>query len=214
MNYWKRVWDIYHREATRWAYLKELWCLSGWVTRLALIVSAVIFMFGLLTFRGVLQQNFPWLLVVGEFALLAVVYHMKGTIFRCAYGSADEDISPADDGDHQVGRFLMFKRKLREAQITKSHVEDLFDLLDAKEGLESQRNTLVNKFFLFVSGFFTALSITLIRGLSFDSALKLLLWLLVVCACVGPLLWVLPSRREKLRELKYFMLLYCKSLGG
>lgn len=214
MNHWKKVWDAYHREATRWAYLRELWRLSGWLTRFALICGMTVFLFGLFDLRSISRQNFPWLMVAGEFAVLAVIHHMKGTIFRCVYGSVDEDMSPADDGDHRVGRFLMFKRKLREAQITKSHVEDLFDLLDAKDGLESHRNTLLHKFLLFVSGFFTALAITLIRGLSFDLALKSLLWLIVVCACVVPLLWVLPSRREKLRELKYFMLLYCKSLNS
>lgn len=211
MNYWKKVWNAYYREATTRAYLKELWRLSSWPMRLSMGASVVIFIFAFLNSKDARQKDFPWLLMVSEGLIFFIAHHMRNTIFQCAYGSIDDDISPADSGDHQGSRFLMFKRKLREAEITKSHVEDLFDLLDAKEGLESERSTLLKKFFLFVSGFFTALLVTVIRGLSFELALKSLLWLMVACACVGPFLWIIPSRGEKLRELRYFMLLYCKS---
>lgn len=213
MNYWKKVWDAYHRGATKRAYLGELWRISGWVTRAVLIASSLAFLWGLASVGNTPRHELPWTFICGEFGVLAAIHHMKNTTFRRVYGSVEQDLSPADDGDHQVGRFLMFKELLRKSQVTKSHVSDLFELLDAREGMESQRNGLVYRFLIFVSGFFTALAITLIRNLSFQVALKLLLWLIVVCACVGPVLWVLPSRREKLKELRYFMLLYCKSLA-
>lgn len=213
MNHWKRVWETYHREATKRAYVRELWRLSGWGTRSTLVLGALVLVWGAFELLDKPWQEWPWRFMCGELTVLAVFQHMKDTIFRRVYGSADEDFSPSEDGGHQIGRFLIFKRQLREAGLTKSHVEDLFDLVDAKDDLESQRNTLVNKLWLFVSGFFTALAITIMRGLSQEVAFKVVIWLIVACAFLVPLLWLFPSRKESLKELRYFMLLYCKGLG-
>lgn len=213
MNYWKQVWDAYHGGATKRAYAKELWRLSRWGTRVSLCASILLLVWGIAQLPHQPRQELPWPFVCGELFLLAVIQHMKTATFRRAYGSASDGLVPSDDSDNQVGRFLMFKRHLVQAGLTKSHVQDLFDLLDAREGMEVQRNTLLNRFWLFISGFFSALAITLIRGMSMSSAISSLFGLIVASAVIGPVLWFLPSRRERLKELRYFMLLYCKGLS-
>ena len=209
MNSWKVVWDAYYQQATRGAYAKELWRLANWPTRISFAIALGFFLFGLTNVSKQPHDQIPWQLILGELGLLALVEHVRGTRFATAYGSIESNFGPAENEEQRGYRFLMFKNSLRSQHLTASHVRDLFEVVQAKEELESQHNMALGKFGLFVSGFLTSAAITLIRSLQSAQAAWLLVWLAAATLVLAPLFWILPTRKGKLKELKYFMVLYC-----
>lgn len=211
MNSWKITWDAFFEHSSKWSYAKELWRISGWKLRVGLVVSSGMLVCAFFYFP---RQSSDWksmgLLMLSEMFFILIIDQIRGKTFGSVYGSPENTISPAEREGYRASRFLMFKHRLTRASITKSHVNDLFSILDAKIDLETHRNEVFNRFVLFVSGLLTALLITWIKGLEANDSIQVLLWLLLICALVGPALWLLPSRKERLKELKYFMLLYAR----
>jgi hypothetical protein len=214
MNYWKIVWDAYYQQATRRAYLRELVRLANWPTRIAFMLALGVFCYGLLDVIDDRQKEWPWLMIVGELSLLAIVEHVRTTRFATAYGSVESSFGPAEKEDQRGHRFLMFKNALQAAHLTENQVQGLFDIVEAKEELESQHNLALNKFVVFVSGFLTAAAITLISDLEAEQAAWLMFWVSLSGLTLAPLFWMLPTRKSRLKELKYFMVLYCKNMAA
>jgi hypothetical protein len=212
MNYWKIVWDAYYQHATRRAYVRELVRLATWPTCIAFVIALAIFLFGIADVARQPQRDWPWPMIVGELSLLALVEHVRTARFAATYGSVESGLGPAEEEEQRGYRFLMFKKTLQAAHLTRSHVQDLFEIVDAKEELESQHNIALNKFVIFASGFLTSAALTLIRGLEAGQAAWLMFWISFAGLSLTPLFWMLPTRKGKLKELKYFMVLYCKNL--
>ena len=211
MNHWKIVWDAYTKGATRWAFFCELWRLASWKLRIAAFACLVGFGWGGVEVMQDPGRETPWLLFASEFGFLMVLYHVRGELFQREYGSPDSALSPSEAEDYRASRFLMFKAALRAKNITKHHVSDLSDGLAARDELEAQRNGILNRFLAFASGFISATVLTLIRGADGKQQLYILLITLGACVLLVPLLWLIPSRKERMKELKYFLVLYGKS---
>lgn len=212
MNYWKTVWDAYYLQATRRAYLRELARLASWPTRITFVLAAGLFIYGVADVIDQPTRDWPWPMIAGELLLLILVEHVRTARFATAYGSVESSLGPAEKEDQRGHRFLMFKKTLQAAHLTRSHVQDLFEIVQAKEELESQHNTALNKFVIFVTGFLTSAAITLIRGLQAEQAAWLMFWIALAGLALVPLFWMLPTRKGRLKELKYFMVLYCKNV--
>ncbi|WP_447937446.1 hypothetical protein [Thermomonas fusca] len=213
MNSWKILWDSYYQGASKSAYAKELWRLSSGLTRALLVVSflaVVLAVVYYVRYESTDWKAFPFLLLA-EGALILVVDHMRGKRFSDSYGSADSTLSPAEREDHRANRYLIFRSRISGKGLGKSHVDDLFDVLDAKIELENHRNERLNRFLVFVSGFASALAIAWIRGLETQEIAFAISVAVVGTLLVGPILWLMPSRKERLKELKYFMKLFSKS---
>lgn len=213
VNSWKIVWDSYYQGASKSAYASELWRLSSWPTRLMLLLSGAFSIYTFHFYIGHGQDDWRSLplLLVAELALIAVLDYMRGKRFSASYGLQESSLGPAESDDHRANRYLIFKQKLAESGITRSHINDLFDVLEAKAELESHRNERLNKFLVYMSGFGTALAIAWIKGLSVQQSATAIAAVICIILIVGPILWMLPSRRERLKELKYFMRLFSKS---
>lgn len=213
MNSWKVLWNTYYQGASKSAYAWELWRLSSKVTRIAFCVAALLLALGFFFYIHAEHSDWRALpsLVIAEAFFVLVLDHARGKPFASSYGTTDQTMSPAEIEDHRGSRYLIFKNKLTSAGITKSHVNDLFEVLDAKIELETHRNERLNRFLVFVSGFFTALILSWVRGLTPQQLGSALSALAITVLVIGPILWMLPSRREKLKELKYFMRLFVKS---
>lgn len=212
MNYWKIVWDAYYQQATRRAYVRELVRIANWPTCIAFVIALGLFLFGISDVVREPQREWPWPMIAGELLLLALVEHVRTARFATTYGSVESGLGPAEKEEQRGHRFLMFKKSLQDAHITRSHVQDLFEIVEAKEDLESQHNIALNRFGIFVSGFLTSAAITLIRGLEADQAAWLMFWISFAGLALAPLFWMLPTRKGRLKELKYFMVLYCKNV--
>lgn len=210
MNHWKVVWDAYSKGATRRAFFRELWRLAGWKLRVGAFICMTVSIWGLLNIRFPSPRDLTWLTILGEIGFLAILFHVREETFRREYGSTDNSVSPSENEDYRASRYLMFRATLRANGITKSHVHDLFDVLAAKDELEAQRNGILNRFWVFASGFLSATALSLIRGAEDEQQIYILFGLLGACVLVAPLLWLTPSRKERMKELKYFLVLYGK----
>ena len=211
MNSWKVVWNAYYEQATRTAYAKELVRLASWPTRTCFVLALILFLFGAAEAMKQPHENFPWKFILGELALIALVKHVRTTAFATAYGSIESDLGPPEKEEQRGYRFLIFKDALRSQHVTPTHVRDLFEIVQAKEELESQHNIALGKFGLFATGFLTSAAVTVIRGLQPTQAALLLFWFALASMVLAPLFWILPTRKGKLKELKYFMVLYCRN---
>lgn len=212
MNAWKITWETFFKHSSRRSYAKELWRLSSKTLRVGLIVTALAFIAAI---SWVMHHHLDdWqsmaAILLAELFLFLVIEEMKGRVFRSEYGDIDTVLGPPEKEWYRESRFLMFKKRLTDASVTRNHVKNLFDLIDAKIDLENHRNETAKKFLIFASGVVTASVVAWAKGLEPKTAIQAAAWFSLFCAFIAPFLWVLPSRKERLKELKYFMLLYVK----
>lgn len=212
MNAWKITWETFFKHSSRRSYAKELWRLSSIKLRVGFIVAALAFIAAIswVAHRHLSDWQSMAAILLAELFLFLIIEEMKGRVFRSEYGDADTVLGPPEKEWYRESRFLMFKKRLTDASVTRNHVENLFDLIDAKIDLENHRNETAKKFLIFASGVVTASAVAWAKGLEPKSAIQAAAWFALFCAFIAPFLWVLPSRKERLKELKYFMLLYVK----
>ncbi|MDQ7310447.1 hypothetical protein [Stenotrophomonas sp. Sm10] len=212
MNTWKITWETFFKHSSRRSYAKELWRLSSIKLRVGFIVAALAFIAAISWVAHHHLDDWQSMAAIlsAELFLFLIIEEMKGRVFRSEYGDANTVLGPPEKEWHRGSRFLMFKKKLTDASVTRDHVKNLFDLIDAKIDLENHRNETAKKFLIFASGVATASAVAWTKGLEPKAAIQAAAWFALFCAFIAPFLWVLPSRKERLKELKYFMLLYVK----
>lgn len=212
MNAWKITWETFFKHSSRRSYAKELWRLSSIKLRVGFIVAALAFIAAISWVAHHHLDDWQSMAAIlsAELFLFLIIEEMKGRVFRSEYGDANTVLGPPEKEWYRGSRFLMFKKKLTDASVTRDHVKNLFDLIDAKIDLENHRNETAKKFLIFASGVATASAVAWTKGLEPKAAIQAAAWFALFCAFIAPFLWVLPSRKERLKELKYFMLLYVK----
>lgn len=212
MNAWKITWETFFKHSSRRSYAKELWRLSSMKLRVGFIVAALTFIAAItwVAHRHLDDWQSMAAILLAELFLFLIIEEMKGRVFRSEYGDADTVLGPPEKEWYRESRFLMFKKRLTDASVTRNHVKNLFDLIDTKIDLENHRNETAKKFLIFASGVVTASAVAWAKGLEPKAAIQAAAWFALSCAFIAPFLWVLPSRKERLKELKYFMLLYVK----
>ena len=144
--------------------------------------------------------------------MLFLLEKIKDKIFFAENGHPDETMAPPDNDDHRTSRYMLFRKHLKEKNITKSHVEDIFPLVDMKLDLESSRGELPKKYFSFVIGLLAGIAVSLSKNLEMYELALAVISLIVVSYFVLQILWLIPSRTERLKELKYFMKLFCREI--
>ncbi|MBZ0093277.1 MAG: hypothetical protein K8F27_13790 [Sulfuricellaceae bacterium] len=152
------------------------------------------------------------LAVVGELLLFLVLDKIKDKTFFSEYGSPDNAMVPPDNEEHRVSRYMIFRKRLRETNITRSHVEDVFPLADAKLDLESSRGEMPRKYLGFAIGLLVGTLVSWSKNLDAQELSLAVAAFVVSSFFIVMVLWVVPSRAERLKELKYFMHLYCREV--
>lgn len=190
-----------------------MWRLSSATQRLVIICSAglLVIALAIYLFAG---HHGPVLFfaVAMEVILLLALDKLKDTAFFSEYGRPSDGMAPPDNEEHRVSRYMIFRKCLRRENVTKSHVEDAFPLVDAKLDLEASRGEMPRKYLGFAVGLLAGIAVSWSKNLDAQELAIAASSLVVVSFFIVMVLWVIPSRKERLKELKYFMLLYCREV--
>ena len=209
MNQWKILWDAYHLNATLSRLLKDIVGHSNKVDKLLLLLGGMIFFFGIvLVFFNI--KVAVWVVLLGEIIVLYKADKLRELLILNQFGSNTSSQVPHDDRDHKVSRYLMFKKSLRENAIHKSHVESCFELIETQIEIAQSSGSGLKKFASFSSGILIGLLATFWRKLDTNELIYIGIILISFTAFVCFILFLKPSRIEKLKEMKYFMQLYCR----
>ncbi|WP_152239001.1 hypothetical protein [Xanthomonas sp. LMG 12461] len=210
MNAWKITWETFFKHSSRRSYAKELWRLSSIKLRVGFIVAAMAFIAA--TSRVAHRHLDDWqsmaAILLAQFFFFLIIEEMKGRVFRSEYGDASTVLGPPEKEWYRESRFLMFKKRLTDASVTPNHVENLFDLIDAKIDLENHRNETAKKFLIFASGVVTASAVAWAKGLEPKAAIQATAWLALFCAFIAPLGFTIKKRTPKRAQVLHAAL--CK----
>lgn len=214
MNAWKIIWNVFYNGSSRLRVATEMWRLSSVWQRVLIVVSTALFGTGLVAYMYPGSRGVEALLlaVVGELILLVVLDRVKDETFFSEYGHPDRAMVPPDNDEHRVSRYMIFRKGLRDANVTKSHVEDAFSLAEAKLDLESSRGEMPRKYLGFAIGLLAGALVSWSRNLEAQELALAISALVAASFFIVLVLWVIPSRTERLKELKYFMHLYCREV--
>jgi len=207
MSYWKVVWDAYHAEATRLKIFLGVWNSTSLWERFYTITLVVVFLLSLVLFF-ILKG---WLLVpvlLAEVALIVKFTSLNEKMVYEEFGD-QEAKQPLKSQNYQDTRYLMFKKKLKKSFIREPTIRGCFELLDSQIDIVATESSATKKIVTF--------SLGLLAGLvgSVWSRMEYAQLALVAAAIIAFMLLIVvvasafPSKLEKLKELRYFMLLYC-----
>jgi len=153
-----------------------------------------------------------YLIVVGEIGMIYKLDKLKKALVLNEYGDPNIAQTPHDDVEHKTSRYLMFKQELCHNNIAKSHVIDCFDLVETQIDISESAGNSVRTFSNFGFGVLLGILATFWKKLETTDLIYVGLTLLVVGVFIGIVISLFPSRIEKLKEMKYFMQLYCREV--
>ncbi|NAX24855.1 hypothetical protein CAG64_05070 [Vibrio sp. V38_P2S17PM301] len=207
MNHWKVIWEAYHKQATtRNLFRSVIISCSNW-ERAVIAISATFFLYGVISLYWFPNISF-WPIGISELVLVLFLSRMKKRLILREFGDLSHHVVPHNDEVHQTSRYLMFKQKLQERSITSNQVSDCMELLDLQIDIADSSGVLRKSFGSFVGGVFLGLITTLGRKLETTELIQTALTAAVAFFLIYLVLYIIPSKLEKLKEMKYFMLLY------
>ncbi|MCK6265886.1 hypothetical protein KP803_21755 [Vibrio sp. ZSDE26] len=210
MNHWKAIWDSYHLNATlKWLFY-DIMKHASLIDKILVFVSLVLVVTSLILVFTSSLFNALWTVAIGEIILFARLPTLKGSLIDSEFGDKNNNFLPHDDKHHQESRYLLFKKSLRSKHITSSHVKDCYELLETQLEIAGSAGSVLKKFASFSGGVLLGFSTAVWRQLDTSELLYVGSALVALCLFVMFVLLLIPSKVEKLREMKYFMQLYCK----
>lgn len=211
MNSWKIIWQSYHNTATFSKILSNILRRATWFDKIFLIVCLI----GIITslILNVILDSKSWgffLLFISEASLLLKFESFKNNLVLLEYGDPDlSNVPPEQDKT----RYLIFKYELEARGVTKTHVESCFDLADSQIAIASSSNTNLKSFLKFSSGVLVGFLGVIWRNVNTPQLILIACSLLLFGLFIGILLFFIPSQLEKLKEMKYFMMLFCREIS-
>lgn len=211
MNKWKEIWLAYHVNASRGKILSGIWSHASIADRF--YVAFLILVFSICIIFHIKELGF-WLIpaVASEVALLFKLSFLKDSLVLNEYGGLENSQAPPSTENHQSTRYILFKNTLKEKYIEKSHVNDCFDLIDCQIDIQSTEPGGFKKSSSFVLGILAGILTALWKQLDLISLLYISLGFIAVAALIYLVSSAFPSALEKRKELKYFMLLFCREI--
>ena len=156
------------------------------------------------------HEGFPFGLMISELMVFLLLDRLKKKMFEREFGDVGTSQAPPEDREHQATRYLLFKSRLLQSHVTKSHVEECFDLVDIQIEVAAARGELPRKVFGFAGGVVTGMLGAVWAKSDISDVLIVLVIFVVVAIALWFLLSLFPSKVERLKEMKYFMKLYCR----
>jgi len=210
MKAWRDVWQAYYTLATRKNYWKQLFLVSSWPQRTTAAISVAVIFYGIASGRFTSESTLaPYIwLIIPQVTLLAILDAVRTKTFTENFGGLPEETAPPESENYRRDRYVLFRDALKKRDILGSDVKPLIPLVDARLDMEQHHNELMKKFGLFASGILTALAIPWLKELSGKNIGIVVAALAIVLFATMLTLWLIPSRKARLKELKYFMMIY------
>jgi len=212
MNEWKEIWLAYHSEATRTrVFIDVMSRATAWD------YIYILFLLAVLAFSLAMHIKEPgwWLVlsVITEVALLFKLSNLKEMMILNEYGGPDKTKIPPSKNNHQDTRYLIFKSRLKEKHITKSHVKDCFDLIESQIDIASTDSTGLKKSIGFSIGMLAGVFTTIWKKVDTYTLILIAFSIIGFVIFIYLIASAFPSKLERLKEQKYFMLLFCREMS-
>jgi len=148
------------------------------------------------------------IIALSELGLLYKLDALKKALIQSEHGDYGQSSVPHDDESHKTSRYLMFKTQLHNQKITKYDVEQCLDLLNAQIDLATSNRKSVDTFSTFSIGMILGILAAFWRDLSSSELIIVGISYIVFAIFIILMLSSIPSKLERLKEMKYFMKLY------
>ncbi len=211
MNSWKSIWESYYNVAKTKKLLAESFRSSTIVDKIYLLFT----FFGVVISGYIHFNGSPWalfLLAVSEVGFLLKLRKLKDDLILNEYGDPNLSQAPPDSDNNKDSRYLMFKKSLQSKSINSSHVKDCEYLIDLKVDMAMTEGLRLKGFNSLAVGIVIGFLGAVWRGLTFDSLIYMGLAILLIGLITIPIIIFFPTRIEQLKEIKYFMALYCREI--
>jgi len=211
MNHWKEIWRAYHSGATRTKIFLDIIRHASTYDLIIIVLLTLIFFIS--AYYQIDQQGW-WLALLfsSEFGLFYYLYTLKNKVVLNEYGGEDDTQAPPSNENHQSTRYLIFKNRLMANKVTEIHTRGCFELVEAQIDIVSTNAVGLKNFSTFILGILAGILATLWKQLDNTSLMLLAFSVVLIGGIIYIFANVLPSKLEKLKELKYFMLLYCREV--
>jgi hypothetical protein len=140
---------------------------------------------------------------------ITLLRHLEDQLILNDYGGQDESHPPLKA--YLINRYLIFKKRLQDKNITKNQLEKCSILIDSQIDIAITDSQGIEKLVIFSLGLLAAALTALWSNADFESAFIISAVLIVVFIVIMTIRdSFFPSKAKKLKEMKYFMLLYCQ----
>ena len=216
MNPWKIIWNAYHENSTTPKFLKNVLSISTRKEKIILFILAIFFFTGIVLLLISPVVSLPissaiyfWFVVLGELGLIFQIEKQRRSFIKNEFRDVSQLQTPHDDKCHKTSRYLTFRKILEENSVTSKHVQDCQELIDLQIDIASSEGLIRKKFGNFViGGIFLGVLGTFWSKLEIPELIYIFATLILISALIYFVLYLIPSKLEKLKEMKYFMLLY------
>ena len=211
INSWKTIFFAYHNDATKTKILTTTWEHSSNLDKFFIVICIIIFVISLYLYLMVSE----WYMVVAvlcEVLFLLKINGLKEHLILTEYGGVDNSQAPPSSTSHQSTRYLMFKKNLNDKNITKSHIHECIPLVDLQVDILSTKDNPFKKLSTFIFGLLSGIAAALWKGLDAKSLMLISIPIIAIALIFSAVASIFPSKLEKLKEMKYFMLLYCREI--
>ncbi|MGR4069812.1 hypothetical protein [Billgrantia sp. C5P2] len=158
-------------------------------------------------------SNFIFIaLAVLELSLIKFSDYARKEYLRNVYTNEDVALAPPEEVNHQDVRYLMFRRRIIEENIIEEDIVSMFDIIAARLEMESSVGVYTKGFLAFLGALFIASYSYVIDFVGEENVFGLVLSILAAGVFVFFILSLMPSKIEKIKELKYFLSLYKQEL--
>ncbi len=212
MKQWKEVWIAYHSESTFWKILLESWHRANRKHRLGLSLLVIIFIGSIVLWN--IQDNDVWasLTILSGIISMPLLKDLENQLILNGYGGQDE-FDPSMK-EYSNNKYSIFKKRLQDKNITKSQLEKCFVLIDYQIDIAITDSRGIDKLYTFSLSLLTAGLIALWSTANFESVIIITAVLIVIFRLVIQLGPLFPSKTKKLKEMRYFMHLYCHNYNN
>ncbi len=200
MNQWNVVLKEYFSSSTKIQIFREMWRQSNWMTIIgvALVLLAVI-LAGFIAYFSEKHWVSIIILICTEVVFIKILDDTRYKVFTTYYSDKDESTDV---------RYNFFRDGLVKYNVKKTDVSDCFELVDMKLEISEKSNTNLRKTVSYLLAVFAGFLAATAKNLPAADVIWVIFVFGVISFFVICIASVIPTRSEKLLELKYFMKLF------
>ncbi|WP_043993808.1 hypothetical protein [Moritella sp. PE36] len=217
MNEWETVWKSYMNDCTRTKILKDAYRSIKALHKVLLLLSLVSFIifvtgafYSIFNPEQIDRDMMFLLFALFEGIFLLMAERAVKNLSMTSYSFQEQAQVPPEDTNHQKIRYLKFRFQLKKSKIEAKNITTLIDILKAREELEEVKGTYVNRFFGFLMALIIALIVSVIKVVELDVLVLICAYGFFIGFLVFAIASMVPAKIERIRELKYFLVMYEK----
>jgi len=217
---WVAAWNAYHRISTRRRILKETFLQASQADRALLVVMAILFAASAIVYFCCAVWGFDhalWALAAmgtSEIALLIRLDRFRESWVSTEFGASGAIMKSPDIANHRDTRYLLFKAGLAKAGVFERQLKDCIELVDLQIDMASTEGGPQKKFTGFMLGVLSGVLSTALHSDKLNAILFNIVVILMLAWLMSEVLSWFPSRLEKMKEMKYFLILYRRELAN